>query len=80
MTRGASEIVGQVRTVTGEASTATLKAVRGIEHQLLDRYNAIVAGARAGLEVLKRVRGNGYSDPDVVYETFPNSERIQSHE
>jgi hypothetical protein len=69
MTRGASEIVGDVQTVTGEASAATLNLVRGIEHRVLDRYSAIVAGARAGLGILKRARGNGYdSDPDDVHE------------
>jgi len=59
LTRKTSQIAGDVQAVTGEASAATTNLVRALEDRVVGRYAAIVAGARAGLDVLRRVRGNG---------------------
>lgn len=64
MTRAATQIADHVNAVTGEASTAALNLIRGLEDNVANRYGAIVAGARAGLAVLKRARRNGSDDGD----------------
>jgi hypothetical protein len=81
LTRRASDIVGDVNAVTGEASAATRHLIRGFEGQVIDRYGAMVAGARAGLAILKRVRGNG-SDRDSghAYDESTIEERMERHE
>ncbi len=80
LTRTTSEVAGHVHAVTGEASTATVHLIQGLEGQVVNRYSAIVAGARAGLALLKRTRGNG-SDGDAwdAYDTA-NAERMVGHE
>lgn len=87
LTKTTSEVAGHVHAVTGEASAATVQLIRGLEGQVVnrygamfDRYGAIVAGARAGLALLKRTRGNG-SDEDSsdAYDTA-NAERMVGHE
>lgn len=64
LTHNASQIVGDVQTVTGEASAATVNAVRLLEDRVVGRYAAIIAGARAGLSVLRRARGGNGSETD----------------
>jgi hypothetical protein len=60
LTRKTSEIAGDVQSVTGEASAATAGMVRAFENRVVNRYAAIIAGARAGIDVLRSVRrGNG---------------------
>jgi hypothetical protein len=60
LTRKTSEIAGDVQAVTGEASAATAGMVRAFENRVVNRYAAIIAGARAGIDVLRSVRrGNG---------------------
>ena len=80
LTRTTSEVAGHVHAVTDEASTATVQLIRGLEGQVVNRYSAIMAGARAGLALLKRTRGNG-SDGDTwdAHDTA-NAERMVGHE
>jgi HPt (histidine-containing phosphotransfer) domain-containing protein len=80
MTRTATQIVDHVHAVSGEASTATINVLRGLEDNVANRYGALLAGARAGLAVLKRVRGNGSNGgPDEAHDTI-YAERIDGHE
>lgn len=77
LTHKTSQVAGHVHAVTGEASAATVNALRGFEGTFTNRYGAIVAGARAGLAVLKavkRAQGNGSDrDPVEVHESWaPN--------
>jgi hypothetical protein len=62
LTRKTSEIAGDVRAVTGEASVATANLVRALEGRIVDRYAAIVAGARAGLDILRHARSSNGSN------------------
>ena len=62
LTRTTSQIAGDLRAVTGEARAATAHLVGILEHRATGRYAAIIAGARAGLDVLRRVRGGNGSD------------------
>jgi hypothetical protein len=65
LTHKTSQVAGHVHAVTGEASAATVNLLRGLEGRFTNRYGALVAGARAGLAVIKGARGNG-SDRDPV--------------
>ncbi len=82
MTRTATQIADHVNAVTGEASTAALNLLRGFEGSIANRYGAIVAGARAGLAVLKRARGNGShdGDPSDISYVSHAPERMEHHE
>lgn len=65
LTRSTSQIATDVRAVTGEAHAATSHLVEILEGRAAGRYAAIIAGARAGLNVLRRVRsGNGSEATD----------------
>ncbi len=64
LTRKTSEIASDVQAVTGEASAATSHVVRALEGHVAGRYSALIAGARAGLDVLRHVRGNGSDKAD----------------
>lgn len=60
LTQSTSHVVEDVRVVTGQASAVTSKVMRGVESEVVERYRAIFAGARAGFDVLRRFRnGNG---------------------
>src|SRR5512145_87936 len=52
LTEKTSQIAGDVQAVTGEASAATANLVRSFEDRVVGRYAAIIAGARAGLDVI----------------------------
>jgi hypothetical protein len=82
LTQKTSQVAGHVHAVTGEASTATLHLLRGLEDGVANRYGAIVAGARAGLAMLKRRRGNGSHEDryDAQDRSTVNAERKYSHE
>ena len=64
LTEKTSQIVGDVKAVTGEASAATTNLVRALESRVVGRYAAIIAGARAGFDVLRRARGGNGSEAD----------------
>jgi hypothetical protein len=64
LTHKTLQIVGDVQTVTGEASAATANVVRLLEDRVVGRSAAIIAGARAGLVVLRRARGGNGSETD----------------
>jgi len=64
LTRTASQIVGDVQTVSGVARVATTEFARVLEGGVVNRYGAIVASARAGLAALRRMRGG--NGPDAV--------------
>jgi len=64
LTHNTSQIVGDVQAVTGEASAATVNVVRLLEDRVVGRYAAIIAGTRAGLNVLRRARGGNGSETD----------------
>lgn len=53
-------VVDDVRIVTSRASAVGSQVLQGFESEVIDRYRAIFAGARAGFDVLRRLRsGNG---------------------
>jgi len=62
LTRTTSQIAGDLRAVTGEARAVTAHLVSILESRATSRYGAIIAGARAGLDVLRHVRGRNGSD------------------
>ena len=60
LTRTTAAVAKDVRAVSGTASAVTSTIVRGLERDLFDRYLAIFAGARAGIDMLRHFRdGNG---------------------
>jgi dTDP-glucose pyrophosphorylase len=80
LTQRTSQVAGHVEAVTGEASAATVQLIRGLEGQVANRYGAVVAGARAGLALLKRVRGNGSNGASWDAHDTANAERMEGHE
>jgi len=64
LTRRTSQIVGDVQMVSGEARAATAEFVRVLEGGVVNRYGALVAGARAGLAALRSMRGG--NGPEAV--------------
>jgi len=58
--RTATGVADDVRSVTNHASAVSSRILEGFESELVDRSRAIFAGARVGLEALRRFRnGNG---------------------
>jgi len=69
LTRTSTHVVEDVRVVTGQASAVTSQVMRGVESEVVERYRAIFAGARAGFDMLRRFRGgNGSHAPRSVKE------------
>jgi hypothetical protein len=68
----AEDVVDDVRAVTSQASYLTSRVLRGFESELIDRYRAIFAGARAGFDVLRQLRGGNGS---VEVEDFDHMEK-----
>ena len=71
-----TQVVNDVRAVTGQASAMATQIMRGFE--VTNRYRAIFAGARAGFDVLRRFRsGNGSLASQSVQEEeeFDNIQR-----
>lgn len=72
ITATAGQIVSEIHSVTEAASEVTTQFARGFGGQVT-RYRALLAGARAGFEVLRHARGNGggvgaeneNSDPEI---------------
>ena len=65
LTRTTSQIAGDLRSVSGEARAVTAHVMGLVESHGTTRYAAIISGARAGLDVLRRVRsGNGSETTD----------------
>jgi predicted phage gp36 major capsid-like protein len=61
LTGTATQVVDDVRSVTGQASTITSQIMRGFESEVARRYRAIFAGARAGFDVLRQFRSSNGS-------------------
>jgi len=61
LTRSATDVADDVRAVTGHASAVTSHVLRGFESEVANRYMAIFAGLRAGVGVLRQVRGGNGS-------------------
>ena len=66
LTSISTRVVEDVRAVSGQASAVASQLSRGFDNDIVDRYRAILAGARAGFDVLRRFRsGNGHQSADV---------------
>ena len=61
LTRTTAAVAEDVRAVTGQASMVTSHVLRGFESEVFDRYRAVFAGARAGIDMLRRFRGGNGS-------------------
>jgi len=72
ISRTAEGVADDVRAVTSQASALSSEVLRGFESEVIDRYRAIFAGARAGFDVLRRFRG---SNGPVEAEDFDHMER-----
>ncbi len=72
ITRTAAGVAQDVRAVTNQASAVGSEVLQGFESEVIGRYRAIFAGARAGFDVLRRLRGgNGSAET----EQFDHMER-----
>jgi hypothetical protein len=56
-----AHIVEDVRAVSGRANAVTSNILRGFESEVFARYRAVFAGARAGIDLLRHVRGGNGS-------------------
>jgi hypothetical protein len=61
LTRTTTAVAEDVRAVSGQASAVTSHLLRGFESEIIDRYRAVFAGARAGIDMLRRFRGGNGS-------------------
>jgi hypothetical protein len=72
ISRTAEGVADDVRAVTSQASAVSSQVLNGFESEVIDRYRAIFAGARAGFDVLRRFRGGSGS---VEADEFDHMER-----
>jgi len=71
LTRATAAVAEDVRAVSGQASVVTSHLLRGFDSEVIDRYRAIFAGARAGINILRRFRGgNGSRESALEMEEF----------
>lgn len=77
ISRAASGAAEDVRAVTSGVSSVSTQILQGFESEVIDRYRAIFAGARAGFDVLRRFRGgNGsHGSQSVEAEEFEHREQ-----
>jgi hypothetical protein len=61
LTSTTTAVAENVRAVSGQASAVTSHLLRGFESEVIDRYRAVFAGARAGIDMLRRFRGGNGS-------------------
>ena len=61
LTRTTNAVANDVRAVSGQASTVTSHLMRGFESEIFNRYRAVFAGARVGMDILRRYRGRNGS-------------------
>lgn len=61
LTRTTTAVAEDVRAVSGQASAVTSHLLGGFDTEVIGRYRAIFAGARAGVDVLRRFRGGNGS-------------------
>jgi hypothetical protein len=65
ISRTAAGVADDVRAVTSQANAVGSNVLQGFESEVIDRYRAIFAGARAGFDVLRKLRsGNGSVEAD----------------
>jgi len=61
ISRTAAGVADDVRAVSSQTSAISSQVLQGLESEVIDRYRAIFAGARAGFDVLRRFRGGNGS-------------------
>lgn len=60
VTSTTAHVVEDVRAVSGQASAVTTHILQGFDSEVIGRYRAVLAGARAGVDLLRHYRsGNG---------------------
>jgi hypothetical protein len=72
VTNTTAHVVEDVRAVSGQASAVTSHFLQGFDSEVIGRYRAVFAGARAGIDLLRHFRsGNGSNGAQSVdEETF----------